>query len=62
MDPKLVEWETAWNMYIYRLNRLDELKEMGRYGYQLRMPRLALDRAIQRLRELDADFCKRNGI
>ncbi|MVP02148.1 hypothetical protein [Paenibacillus lutrae] len=55
-------WENAWNEYISRLKRLEELKSAGRYGYQLRMPYKALNNAILRLRKLDPDFCKRNGI
>lgn len=49
-------------MYIEKLKRLEQLKEQGRYGYQLRMPRRALQKAIDRLRELDQDFCNRLGI
>ncbi|WP_068612545.1 hypothetical protein [Paenibacillus tuaregi] len=52
------EWEYAWNSYIFRLKRLEELKAMGRYGYQLRMPYLALETAKERLRQIDPDFCK----
>lgn len=56
------EWESAWNSYIFRLKRLEELKAMGRYGYQLRMPYNALENAKDRLRRIDPEFCKRQGI
>lgn len=56
------EWESAWNRYIFRLKRLEELKEMGRYGYQLRMPYMALENARAELMRIDPDFCKRQGI
>jgi hypothetical protein len=42
-------WEAAWATYIAKLERLDELKAQGRYGYQLRMPKLALRRAAEAL-------------
>ena len=60
--PTVEQWEAAWNNYIFRLKRLEELKEIGRYGYQLRMPEKALIHAIKRLREIDPDFCERNRI
>jgi len=31
-------WEKLWGEYITKLQRIDELKRQGRYGYQLRMP------------------------
>lgn len=31
-------WEKLWGDYIAKLQRIDELKRLGRYGYQLRMP------------------------
>lgn len=31
-------WEKLWGTYISKLQRIDELKRAGRYGYQLRMP------------------------
>lgn len=42
-------WEMLWGNYIDKLNRLEELKAMGRYGYQLRMPKKSLAAAIQAL-------------
>lgn len=57
-DP-VREWEEAWAKYIAKSARLEELKRQGRYGYQLRMPRKSLGMAIDRLKELDPDFCKR---
>lgn len=56
------EWQNAWDAYIQKLNRLDELKEMGRYGYQLRQPQKSLGMAIKRLVQLDPDFCERIGL
>jgi hypothetical protein len=35
-------WEAAWGEYMQRLQRLEDLKAQGQYGYQLRMPRSAL--------------------
>lgn len=59
---KVEEWERAWSTYILKLNRLDELKDMGRHGYQLRQPYKAIAMAANKLKELDADFCERMGI
>lgn len=56
------EWEEAWANYMAKLRRFDELKAAGRYGYQLRMPALAVRKAKERLIQLDPDFCKRIGI
>jgi hypothetical protein len=62
-NPKSIqEWEDAWSNYMTKLRRLDELKAIGRYGYQLRMPGVAIRKAKERLRQLDADFCDRIGI
>jgi len=47
-------WEAAWRAYVAKLERLDELKAAGRYGYQLRMPRKALAIARERLDALEA--------
>jgi hypothetical protein len=46
---KVTAWEAAWANYIAKLERLDELKAQGRYGYQLRMPKLAVRRAAEAL-------------
>jgi hypothetical protein len=56
------EWEDAWSHYILKLDRLEYLKSIGRYGYQLRQPRKAVQMAAERLRQLDPDFCNRIGI
>jgi hypothetical protein len=48
---RVAEWEAAWANYIAKLERLDELKAAGRYGYQLRMPKLAVRRAHEALQE-----------
>jgi hypothetical protein len=55
---KITSFEWYWNQYISKLARLDELKALGRYGYQLRMPKKAIHVAAQSMR----DFCKANGI
>jgi hypothetical protein len=44
---KVNAWEAAWTNYVDKLARLDDLKAQGRYGYQLRMPRLAVQRAYE---------------
>lgn len=59
---EIQEWEEAWANYMSKLRRLDELKAAGRYGFQLRMPGVAIMKAKQRLIQLDPDFCKRIGI
>jgi hypothetical protein len=46
---KILKFEAAWANYIAKLERLDELKAQGRYGYQLRMPKLAVRRAAEAL-------------
>lgn len=61
-EVKLNEWEAAWSKYVQKLKRLEELKNMGRYGYQLRQPRKAIDLAIIKLRKIDPEFCKQVGI
>jgi hypothetical protein len=53
-----VTFESLFAKYIEKLVRLDELKAAGRYGYQLKMPRLALHKAAEALRR----FCKVNDI
>ncbi len=52
-------WEAARSEYMHRLRRLEDLQAQGRYGYQLRLPRAALGRAIERLRALGPEFCRR---
>lgn len=56
------EWEAAWNTYIQKLNRLQELKDAGRYGYQLNQPYKAIRLAKEKLQQLDPEFCVRQGI
>jgi hypothetical protein len=53
------EWEKAWADYIEKLERLDQLKRQGRYGYQLRMPKKSVDIAWQKLAALDPEFMAR---
>lgn len=58
MSSKVVEFEALWGNYIAKLARLDDLKEQGRYGYQLRMPRKAISIAERRLR----NWCAAEGL
>lgn len=46
---KQAAWEAAWATYISKLERLEELKAAGRYGYQLRMPKQAVQNAYAAL-------------
>jgi hypothetical protein len=55
---RMESFEWYWKNYITKLARLDELKAAGRYGYQLRMPKLAIETA----RIAMVDFCNANGI
>jgi hypothetical protein len=43
-------FELLYSAYIAKLRRLDELQAMGRYGYQLRMPKKSLRIAMDNLR------------
>jgi hypothetical protein len=52
---RVSQWESVWNNYIERLARLEQLQELGRYGYQLRQPKRALARAIDDMRRLFPD-------
>ena len=54
---KIEQFESLWSNYIAKLARLDELKQNGRYGYQLRMPRKSIVIAANKLRE----WCKANN-
>lgn len=51
---KIAKWESLWATYMAKLARLDELRAMGRYGYQLKMPRFAVRKASQAIRDFDA--------
>jgi hypothetical protein len=42
-------WERLWGTYIDKLRRVEDLKAIGRYGYQLRMPYKSLDIAAKAL-------------
>ena len=55
---KITTFEWYWSQYISKLARLDELKAKGRYGYQLHMPK----KAIQKARIAMEDWCKTNGV
>jgi len=48
---KVLQFESLWGTYISKLQRLDELKATGRYGYQLRQPRNAVIIARKNLRD-----------
>lgn len=52
---KLQTFESLWTRYVEKLARIDELTRAGRYGYQLRMPRLAVRRAHKALHEWCGD-------
>ena len=54
-------WEAAWRTYVARLARLDELKAKGRYGYQLRMARRAVEIAHDRLDALESTLTLRKA-
>jgi hypothetical protein len=43
-------FEILYAAYIAKLRRLDDLQVMGRYGYQLRMPKKSLRIAMDNLR------------
>ena len=58
----LEEWEAAWANYISKLKRIEDLEAQGRYGYQLRQPRKAVELAVERLYQIDPDMCRRLGI
>lgn len=48
-NPRAHLWEKLWGTYIEKLQRIDELKKAGRYGYQLRMPYKSLKLAQEAL-------------
>lgn len=49
-QKKAEQFELLYSAYIAKLHRFDELRALGRYGYQIRMPRIALQRAMDDLR------------
>ena len=51
-------FEALWSRYIAKLQRVDDLRQQGRYGFQLRMPKKSVALAK---RDLD-DFCLAHGI
>lgn len=55
---KVAEFEALWSAYIAKLQRLDDLRDLERYGYQLRMPKKSLAMAGKRLR----DWCTKEGL
>ncbi len=42
-------FEKLWGTYIEKLKRVDDLQAMGRFGYQLRMPKKAVAIAWNKL-------------
>lgn len=50
---KVLAWEAAWSELISKLKRLDELKALGRYGYQLRQPKKAVLLAEEKCRAFE---------
>ncbi|MDF2649404.1 MAG: hypothetical protein K0Q73_5209 [Paenibacillus sp.] len=61
-QKQMEQWESAWETYMTKLNRVQELKDLGRYGFQLRQPYKAIGIAAAKLKELDPEFCQRIGI
>ena len=52
---KIAKWESLWATYVAKLARLDELRAMGRYGYQLSRPKLALKLAADAIKNFDRE-------
>jgi hypothetical protein len=50
---KITSFEWYWNNYIAKLARVDELRALGRYGFQLRMP----NNAVRTARTALIDWC-----
>lgn len=44
-------FQELYDALVAKRNRLEELKRLGRYGYQLRMPRVALNRVAKALKD-----------
>ncbi len=53
---KIAKWESLWATYVAKLARLDELRAMGRYGYQLNRPKLALKLAADAIKNFDREY------
>ncbi len=51
-----LEWERLWATYVTKLQRLDELRTQGRYGYQLKQPKRAIRIAAAAIRAFDAKY------
>ena len=49
-----IQWEALWATYCAKGERIEELREMGRYGYQLRMPKKSLRLAADALSAFEA--------
>jgi hypothetical protein len=55
---KVWEFESLFAAYIAKMQRVDELKDQGRHGFQLRMPRKAIRIAYAKLQS----WCDANGV
>ena len=56
-EAKIKAFENLWGTYIEKVERLQELRRLGRYGYQLRQPKKSLGLARDALRQ----WCQANG-
>lgn len=52
---KIARWESLWATYVAKLERLDQLKAQGRYGYQLSQPKRAIRLAAEAIRDFDRE-------
>lgn len=59
---RAARFQELYDALVAKRNRLEELKRIGRYGYQLRMPRVALNRAAKALKAEFPDEAKMLGI
>lgn len=55
-------FESLYETYVSKVARLRELKANGRYGYQLRMPKVALRMAAEALKAEFPEEAKRLGV
>ena len=54
---KIQTFETLFATWISKLQRVEELRAQGRYGYQLRMPKKAVGKAYRNL----SQWCAENN-
>lgn len=52
---KIAKWESLWATYVAKLDRLDQLKAQGRYGYQLNQPKRAVRIAAKAIANFDRE-------